>query len=992
MDSGAVQRFSRRGRPGAIPLAVAMVIVGAPASEATSPAPDSSTRVAFDCPSHEGCGTPVPSPLGTSFTAPSPVSTQSPAGTPTDETTTPQATGPAGNDSVGPAPYASTPGTSSSSAQATSPAVLPVPTPYVPAQPTRPELPTPTPSASVTPEPVPRHAEPALPGAVQPSWSWSAPPSSPQSSSAPPDPGDAPDDGQPREWSGSPSTDSTGAASMPPASPAPGPGDPWAWPSNRLPTRQPDHQPGDVPAGEQPPPPVPTPGSPQAWPPSASRDDAPPTVATTSPDPSANRSWRSTAAERPAPDTTAPSQEVTSPTPSDGPSGERDERDDRDAMPSSSGTALDRTRDSFWSPDGSSASASSPSGRAPFTPWQTDGRLPTVSPSAPGGPVRATDATSAPAPGTDDSPDDAREQAGPLSPRPATDGPRGRRPNEPDTVDTSSTLQRKDTTFGTRNLPDHEGERLDRGRGNSLVIVADRDGDVTVYVNGDRAADPVKKTPGRSSATRDGALPTPASSRTRSGTGTPSASPGAADAPRSGGDLSDVTNHRRVAPGSAAPTSRDATAPSGGPKPHRPSNAWVAPTAARSSGPQDRPSRRSPASKPVPTPAPRPKGAIDVGTLSDTRSPAPEPAPPRPVSRQSVLTTPTDRVSPTTRTSPTSGTSTAPQASDPPKVPVPSDIPDDAPRPGDWPSSDDRPTSPSAPKAPEDASGTTSFAAGRVVTGPVASRPAPSDRPGQAPSQDPTIPLTSPLPWASGRVTDVAGFAQTRADARKAGDSTHLVEVRLPGRSWADLDPKSPLIRRAVSTAARVVYDVPLTIGDASLQETAAGAHDAAWSAFGKALGSSRRTSVVRLRPPDGGDPNGARMAFRRAAELVRAKNALVKVEWTAPVGSNPRAGAATFPGADAVDIVGLRLPATGTWTRVLAEDGGLLDWADWARRTGKPVALHWQLGPETDAQWVRNVNSWIHVLVSQRRLSYETMAQRGTPDPAALATYRALW
>ena len=45
------------------------------------------------------------------------------------------------------------------------------------------------------------------------------------------------------------------------------------------------------------------------------------------------------------------------------------------------------------------------------------------------------------------------------------------------------------------------------------------------------------------------------------------------------------------------------------------------------------------------------------------------------------------------------------------------------------------------------------------------------------------------------------------------------------------------------------------------------------------------------------------------------------------------------MPGADAVDIIGLQIPASGTWTSVLADDGGLLDWADWASRTGRPVA-----------------------------------------------------
>ncbi len=280
----------------------------------------------------------------------------------------------------------------------------------------------------------------------------------------------------------------------------------------------------------------------------------------------------------------------------------------------------------------------------------------------------------------------------------------------------------------------------------------------------------------------------------------------------------------------------------------------------------------------------------------------------------------------------------------------------------------------------------------RALNGPVASRPAPSDAAVDVPSSHQTLRLSAPLPWASGQVTQSDRFVQARSAARAAGDSTHLVQVNFAGRSWAELTRKNPVFRQADATAARVVYDVPLEVGGTSTVETAAGVNDAQWRAFGNALATSKRTNVVRLRAPAQGDSGDAKLAFRRAAQLVRSHNERIRIEWAAPVGQDPRSAGAKWPGPDVVDIVGLDIPSSGTWTQLLAGDGGLLDWADWASRSGKQVALHWQLGKDTDAAWVRNVSSWIQVLAAQRRMSYETMRQTEQPDPSALAAYRALW
>lgn len=214
----------------------------------------------------------------------------------------------------------------------------------------------------------------------------------------------------------------------------------------------------------------------------------------------------------------------------------------------------------------------------------------------------------------------------------------------------------------------------------------------------------------------------------------------------------------------------------------------------------------------------------------------------------------------------------------------------------------------------------------------------------------------------------------------------------MPGQSWAELAPEHPLFRHAGTTAARVVYDVPLSVNGASLADTAAGDHDVHWSQLGQAVKQSPKTSIIRLRLPDQPDGQEAKDAFRRAAQSVRSTNPQARLEWAAPVGSDPRQAPRIWPGADVVDVVGLSIPASGSWTDVLAGDGGLIDWADWAHRSGKKVALHWQLGPDTDPAWVHNVNSWIQVLVAQRRMAYESVSHAGTPNPTAMSTYQALW
>ncbi|MBK8434943.1 MAG: hypothetical protein IPL37_00070 [Austwickia sp.] len=244
-------------------------------------------------------------------------------------------------------------------------------------------------------------------------------------------------------------------------------------------------------------------------------------------------------------------------------------------------------------------------------------------------------------------------------------------------------------------------------------------------------------------------------------------------------------------------------------------------------------------------------------------------------------------------------------------------------------------------------------------------------------------------------MTDVDSFGSAREAARQAGDQTHLVEVTLPGASWAELTDANPVYRQSDQSTARVVYDVPLTVGGATVADIAAGEHDAAWSAFGRELAESRRTNVIRLRTPAVDSElstNPTAAAFRRAAQMVRAHNELIRIEWVAPIGTSPRQGGTGWPGAEAVDFIGLDIPASGNWTRLLTQEGGVLDWADWAATSGKKVALRWQIGPDTDAAWVRNMNALIQVLVAQRRMGYESMVQIGTPDRAALAAYRALW
>lgn len=1002
MDIRIAQRFSRGVRPSAIPLTVAMVIAGAPMADAVSldaqiPSPGL-VGLAECAGADPGCAT------ASSFTAPSPVSVPIGSTTPilAAEITFGATLGHSGDLTVAPS--------SRRPRQSSRQPITAMPEPVGPDQ------------------PIP--AEAITPGSLPPAAPWPAPPTSPQTTSAPPKPGPLgpdptaegswaadsalPSSTQPAPMPGDSIAERSSATAVPPAANATL--SPWARSETNeaAPAPQQTSEPSSASIRR------PTAKATEAnrsaerfvaaQGPTSARQDHPwtPTPsadpATTS-TPSATRSepW----AERPDQVRGLPNSQTT---------------DNADRMASRDPRSSIGTNDTSADPGESepisptstqrSAAPTSPNNAtASFTPWQ----IRKSSPELPSSALETARADGS-APGWQ--PPEAL-----LPTRSPSDSPGSLAPSS------SSTRSAPDP------LPTTPGEpRREHQGGVMVVIPAGGDRDVTVYVNDEQSAlpssssalprigDTDKGTTGNPGPTKHD-QPVPNDDVTimvrRNGSDATEAATHSATSPVR--PKTPTTTPQRKDPSSSEPAAPSASIPDD-------TTGAVTPFPTTATAPETPTSSKAPTTSKTPatSEAPTSKASVQTPSALGPTAARPRPTPSRdlpstpwvqPVSPSGLETveprtsTNDPRPSPTesdarskvpmwtsTQTpsfsAPTSSTTTLPDApaSSPSSNPASSsNVPDPTmsaePSGGTAvPSSTtDQPTEPH----PRPANRTDVH---RALNGPVASRPAPSDAAADVPSSHQTLRLSAPLPWASGQVTQSDRFVQARSAARAAGDSTHLVQVNLAGRSWAELSQKNPVFRQAEATAARVVYDVPLEVGGTSTAETAAGVNDAQWRAFGSVLATSKRTNVVRLRVPAQGDSDDAKLAFRRAAQLVRSHNERIRIEWAAPVGQSPRSAGARWPGPDVVDIVGLDIPSSGTWTQLLAGDGGLLDWADWASRSGKQVALHWQLGKDTDAAWVRNVSSWIQVLAAQRRMSYETVRQTEKPDPSALAVYRALW
>ena len=178
----------------------------------------------------------------------------------------------------------------------------------------------------------------------------------------------------------------------------------------------------------------------------------------------------------------------------------------------------------------------------------------------------------------------------------------------------------------------------------------------------------------------------------------------------------------------------------------------------------------------------------------------------------------------------------------------------------------------------------------------------------------------------------------------------------------------------------------------AACAAVAAGRVDAQWQTLGRTLSTMPRRPVVRLAVPAGTDPAQARAAWRRAATAVRqTAGTKAVIEWAAPVGTAPETAAASYPGDELVDVIGLTVDPRKSWASQVSGTGSLSAWTTWAASHSKRVAVHWTLDG-TSAAEVSQLRSWLNLGATKKRVAYETTSAVGKGGRDAVKTYLSLW
>ena len=214
--------------------------------------------------------------------------------------------------------------------------------------------------------------------------------------------------------------------------------------------------------------------------------------------------------------------------------------------------------------------------------------------------------------------------------------------------------------------------------------------------------------------------------------------------------------------------------------------------------------------------------------------------------------------------------------------------------------------------------------------------------------------------------------------------------VELDARDPAKVGTGDPLWSAIPAGTAQVVVSAPLTAGGSSLDRLAAGEEAQKWRAFGQTVSRlGERPTVVRLTPPKDADPDQSRAAVEKVAASLKGADSRILVEWVAPLGTAP--GSLKAPPAG-VDLVGVTIPADGSWPRAVNGAGGLSDWSDWAARQGKRLAVNWSITARTDAWTVRSVRAWLDVSARADRIGVETVAIAKDASPEAVKAYRDAW
>ncbi|QQR99725.1 MAG: hypothetical protein IPK37_12060 [Austwickia sp.] len=236
---------------------------------------------------------------------------------------------------------------------------------------------------------------------------------------------------------------------------------------------------------------------------------------------------------------------------------------------------------------------------------------------------------------------------------------------------------------------------------------------------------------------------------------------------------------------------------------------------------------------------------------------------------------------------------------------------------------------------------------------------------------------------------DVAAAAATVTARGRAADALSL---RVDSADLTTLSATAPMWTKAATTGAQLVVEAPLTLGGEDLEALAKGTGTQPWTTLGTTLRSvSAKPAVVRLTTPDGADPARAKAAAERVAATVKAAAPNALIEWAAPLGTDPETAAAAFPG-DAIDLIGLSIPADKPWPVLVTGKGGLTDWSDWAASKGKRLGISWTIGRSTSAWQVSSLRSWLDITANAKRLAVETVTIAPDADAAAVAAYNAAW
>lgn len=264
--------------------------------------------------------------------------------------------------------------------------------------------------------------------------------------------------------------------------------------------------------------------------------------------------------------------------------------------------------------------------------------------------------------------------------------------------------------------------------------------------------------------------------------------------------------------------------------------------------------------------------------------------------------------------------------------------------------------------------------------------PPTADAPKPAPAE------AVPGQWASGVAAPDNDVAAAAASATARGRAPDAVRLRIDSAKPADLAPTAPAWGKAAATGAQLVVEAPLTLGGDDLAALGRGSGTSTWTTLGTTLHSvSAKPAVLRLITPDGADPVQAKAAAERVAATVKAAAPTALIEWVAPLGTDPEAAAPPWPG-DAVDLVGLTIPADKPWPLLVTDKGGLADWSDWAAAKGKRLGISWTIDRSTTAWQVSSLRSWLDVTAKAKRLALETVTIAPDANPAAVAAYNAAW